>query len=150
VFFVAILFSSQSVFALGTSDKPQTGLDTTVLKITNTAGTAIPVTTELARTDQQMEIGLMYRKSVPAGSGMLFIYKQDVIMHFWMKNTLVPLSIAYISSGGVIKEIHDMQPQSLANIDSAHYVRYALEVPQGWFAANHIEAGCTIAGLPEE
>ena len=75
---------------------------------------------------------------------MLFVFENDQILNFWMKNTPTPLSIAYISKDGKIKDILDMQPFSLADITSSGYVRYALEVPQGWFKKNGISVGDAI------
>jgi uncharacterized protein len=92
------------------------------------------VKAEIAVTDAQREQGLMYRKTLKDGEGMLFIFQSDQILSFWMKNTLVPLSIAYIAYDGRILEIYDMQPGNLDPVRSSRSVRYALEVPQGWFS----------------
>ena len=86
----------------------------------------------------------MYRKKIPEGTGMLFVFEQDQILSFWMKNTPTPLSIAYIDSQGKIRDIFDMKPYSLAPIQSTSSVRYALEVPQGWFKKNAITVGDSI------
>jgi uncharacterized membrane protein (UPF0127 family) len=75
----------------------------------------------------------MYRKSLDDGKGMLFVFDRDESLSFWMKNTLIPLSIAFIASDGRILEIRDMEPESLTPVHSSRSVRYALEVPQGWF-----------------
>jgi len=75
---------------------------------------------------------------------MLFIFERDEILSFWMKNTLIPLSIAYISSDGWILEIHNMEPHNLNPIRSGRSARYALEVPQGWFGRVGITAGCRL------
>ena len=88
---------------------------------------------EIARTPAQMQQGYMYRKEVKDGEAMLFIYERDEILSFWMKNTLVPLSIAYITQDGRILEIYDMEPGNLNSVRSSRSARYALEVPQGWF-----------------
>lgn len=83
----------------------------------------------------------MERKNIPAGTGMVFIFERDQILNFWMKNTPTPLSIAYIDSRGTIRDIFDMTPFSLSSVTSTVSVRYALEVPQGWFAKNGIKPG---------
>ena len=83
----------------------------------------------------------MYRKSIPFGTGMLFVFEKDQILSFWMKNTPHPLSIAYINSKGRIIDIFDMTPYSVNSIVSTGYSRYALEVPQGWFEKNGIKRG---------
>ena len=87
----------------------------------------------------------MNRKKIPDGTGMIFIFEQDQILSFWMKNTPHPLSIAYIDSKGRIRNIFDMTPYSLSSVVSTVSVRYALEVPQGWFKNNNIQVGDTIS-----
>jgi len=99
------------------------------------------VIAEIARTPQERELGLMFRKKLEDGQGMLFVFELDERLSFWMKNTLVPLSIAYIAQDGIIREILDMKPQSLASVPSQYYVRYALEVPQGWFSRAGVRVG---------
>jgi uncharacterized membrane protein (UPF0127 family) len=86
----------------------------------------------------------MYRKKLPDGEGMIFIYDRDQQMSFWMKNTLIPLSIAFIASDGRIIEIRDMQPHDLSAVKSSRSVRYALETPQGWFDRAGVKAGDVI------
>lgn len=103
---------------------------------------------EIADTDDSRRLGLMHRESLPEGQGMLFVFEQDQRLSFWMKNTHIPLSIAYISSDGIIREIHDMTPLSLDAIRSSRSVRYALEVNQGAFEAAGIEPGDRVV-LPE-
>ncbi len=94
---------------------------------------SVTVVAELARASQEQAVGLMFRKSLADGKGMLFVYENDRRLSFWMKNTLIPLSIAYLAADGTIREIHDMEPRSLKAVNSTRSVRYALEVPQGWF-----------------
>ena len=103
------------------------------------------VEAEIAASVDERAEGLMWRKEVPDGSGMIFVYPRDERMSFWMKNTLVPLSIAFIDSRGVLREILDMKPQDLTPVKSGGYRRYALEVPQGWFAKNGIAAGSSLS-----
>jgi uncharacterized membrane protein (UPF0127 family) len=93
----------------------------------------VPVIAEIAQSDAQRQQGLMHRKVLKDGEGMLFIFERDQILSFWMKNTLIPLSIAYIANDGRILEIHDMEPGNLNPVSSSRSARYALEVPQGWF-----------------
>ena len=83
----------------------------------------------------------MERKKIPDNTGMIFIWDKDQILSFWMKNTPHPLSIAYIDSKGKIRDIFDMKPYSLESVVSTVSVRYALEVPQGWFEKNNIHPG---------
>jgi uncharacterized membrane protein (UPF0127 family) len=109
----------------------------------------VPVIAELARTDEQRQQGLMYRRSLKDGEGMLFIFERDQVLSFWMKNTLIPLSIAYISGDGRILEVHDMEPGNLNPVTSSRSARYALEVPQGWFGRAGLRPGdrLDISGL---
>ena len=86
----------------------------------------------------------MFRKDIPDGTGMLFIFEKEQLLAFWMKNTPHPLSIAYIDSKGKIRNIFDMTPYSTASIVSTVSVRYALEVPQGWYKKNGITEGDTV------
>ncbi len=96
---------------------------------------------EIARTQEELQKGLMDRRTLPAYSGMLFVFDNDRRLSFWMKNTLVPLSIAYLSSDGVVKEMYTMVPESLAPVNSKHFVRYALELPKGSFVRSGVHIG---------
>lgn len=96
---------------------------------------------ELATSDQQQETGLMFRTTLADNQGMLFVFDKDAQRVFWMKNTLIPLSIAYISAIGEIKIILDMKPQSLDTVPSIYAVRYALEVPLGAFERAGVKVG---------
>ncbi|MBO4438616.1 MAG: DUF192 domain-containing protein [Spirochaetaceae bacterium] len=115
--------------------------DKTTLQIICRNGKTKTVKVELAITPQEQQTGFMFRKDIPDGTGMLFIFEKEQLLAFWMKNTPTPLSIAYIDSNGIIKDIFDMQPFSLETIASTTKARYALEVPQGWFAKEGIEVG---------
>lgn len=86
----------------------------------------------------------MYRESIPDDRGMLFIFSRRKPLSFWMRNTLVPLSIAFISDDGRILEIRHMRPKDESSTQSTHEVRYALEVPRGWFDRAGAEVGDTI------
>lgn len=104
-------------------------------------GTIVTLKVEMAVTEEQRQHGFMNRNHIPDGTGMLFIFDSDQILSFWMKNTPAPLSIAYITSRGKIRDIFDMKPYSLASVTSSGSVKYALEVPQGWYEKNGISAG---------
>ena len=104
-------------------------------------GFRFTIDAEIARTQAQQQQGLMYRRELDDGKGMLFVYERDQMMSFWMRNTLVPLSIAFISQDGRILEIYDMEPESLELVRSSRSARYALEVPQGWFERVGISIG---------
>lgn len=116
-------------------------LPKTELTITKNDSTTITLNVEIAKTQETREYGYMNRKNIPDGTGMIFVFEQDQILSFYMKNTPHPLSIAYIDSHGKIRDIFDMKPFSLASIISTSSVRYALEVPQGWFDKNGIKKG---------
>jgi uncharacterized membrane protein (UPF0127 family) len=116
-------------------------LETRELTIRRADGKTITLQAEVARSDEEKQQGLMHRKSLADGWGMLFVFDRDQIMSFWMKNTLIPLSIAYIKSDGSILEIWDMRPLDESPIRSSRGVRYALEAPQGWFERMGIGAG---------
>lgn len=109
--------------------------------IRTASGNDITVAAELAVTDEQRQRGFMERRTIPDGTGMLFVFENDQILRFWMKNTPHPLSIAYIDRDGTIRDIFDMTPFSLSSVVSTVSVRYALEVPQGWFAKAGVRAG---------
>ena len=105
-------------------------------------------TVEIAATQEARAQGLMFRESLPEDAGMLFVFDRDGQQSFWMENTLIPLSIAYISHTGEIREIYDLAPRSRRSVQSIHAVRYALEVNQGTFEKLGIKPGYIIA-LPE-
>lgn len=109
--------------------------------ITRSDGSQIKVKAEVAEKEEERNHGFMERKNIPDGTGMLFVFEKEQILSFWMKNTPHPLSIAYIDNRGKIRNIYDMTPFSLTPIKSTSSVRYALEVPQGWFDANNIKVG---------
>ena len=118
-----------------------TKLNTIDLKFTTSQGKEVPINVEIAKTPTERNFGFMERKTIPEGTGMIFVFEYDQILSFWMKNTPHPLSIAYIDSRGKIRDIFDMTPYSLASIKSSTSVRYAVEVPQGWFEKNDIKVG---------
>lgn len=105
--------------------------------------------TEIADTPQTMRLGLMFRSSLGENEGMLFVFPEPRQASFWMRNTYLPLSIAYIDSHGRILEMYDMQPLDETSIVSASdQILYALEVNQGWFKNRNIQIGAQIQGLP--
>jgi uncharacterized protein len=118
------------------TDSPNPKLATSLIKV----GSA-EVLAEIATTAVEQERGLMFRSSLPDGTGMLFIFNRDQQLGFWMKNTKLPLSLAYISSSGTIRQIVDLVPHSLASVQSDFSVRYALEVPRGWFERAGVKVG---------
>ncbi|WP_083384141.1 MULTISPECIES: DUF192 domain-containing protein [Cupriavidus] len=140
---LAALTATTLAFAQGAAAQAQTGLP----EIQLTAG-MYAIQTEVAATPESREIGLMYRKTMPASHGMLFVFEQKAGNCFWMKNTDLPLSIAFLADDGTIVNIEDMAPQTEDNHCPRAAVRYALEMNQGWFKQKGIKAGARIGGLP--
>ena len=91
--------------------------------------------------------GLMYRKSMPQGAGMVFVFDETAAHCMWMKNTLIPLSVAFIDEAGAIINIADMQPHSEQSHCAARPARYALEMNKGWFVQRGIKPGTKLRGL---
>ena len=110
---------------------------------------AITLEAEVADETDERTIGLMGREELAEGQGMLFVFREPQPLDFWMRGTLIPLSIAYINAAGVIREVHDLKPLDETPARSAFRdLLYALEVPQGWFHKNKILPGDRILGLP--
>lgn len=103
-----------------------------------------PMTVEIAASGDQRFMGLSFRRSMPDDAGMLFVYQRERPLTFTMRNTLIPLSIAFVSKDLVINEIHDMNVGPGQLFPSRQPAQYALEVNQGWFARNGIKAGSQI------
>ena len=99
------------------------------------------IDTQLATTPAQRQIGLMHRKEMPQHEGMLFVFEQPAQQCFWMKNTLLPLTAAFVDDDGTIVNLADMKPQTLDSHCSTKQVRYVLEMNQGWFAKKGIKPG---------
>jgi len=122
---------------------PQPKLDT----VTLSAGMH-NIRAEVARTPMQTQTGMMYRREMAQSEGMLFVFDGLERRCFWMKNTLLPLSIAFIADDGRVVSLADMQPQSEESHCSAEPVRFALEMNQGWFAKRGIKPGFKLKGPP--
>lgn len=136
---IALLFACISLASCKSKKLPVKDI-----KIVRQDGTEFTVKAEIAEKPEDRNQGFMGRKTIPDGTGMLFVFEKDQILSFWMKNTPHPLSIAYIDSKGKIRNIFDMTPYSTASIVSTVSVRYALEVPQGWYKKNGITEGDTV------
>ncbi|SNS36411.1 hypothetical protein SAMN06265795_102386 [Noviherbaspirillum humi] len=103
---------------------------------------------EVAARDAERQQGLMFREKMGANEGMVFLFEAPAGVCMWMKNTLIPLSVAFIDENGQIVNIEDMQPQTLDSHCARKPVRYALEMNQGWFKSKNIKPGMRIEGLP--
>ena len=101
---------------------------------------------QVAIAPQERQTGLMHRKEMPAHEGMLFVFEQPATQCFWMKNTLLPLTAAFVADDGTIVNLADMKPQTEDSHCSAKPVRYVLEMNQGWFAKRGIKAGSKLGG----
>ena len=103
---------------------------------------------EVAASEQHQQQGLMFRKTLGQNDGMLFVYRAPAQVCMWMKNTLIPLSVAFIDGDGRIVNVEEMQPQTLDSHCGKKPVRYALEMNRGWFRQKNLKPGDLIDGLP--
>ena len=99
------------------------------------------VLAEIADTNRSRQIGLMHRQFMPEHRGMLFVFAEPQQLCFWMRNTLIPLSIAYLDENAKVIDIFDMQPLDENSVCSSSPAQFALEVNQGWFERNHVQVG---------
>jgi uncharacterized protein len=141
---VALALSLSLAFSAASA---QTGPQPRLRTIDLQAGIHI-IKTELAVTPEQQATGMMFRKEMGTNEGMLFVNEEASVRCFWMRNTLIPLSIAFIADDGSIVNIADMEPRSEKSHCSAQPVRYALEMNVGWFAKRGLKAGSRLAGAP--
>ena len=130
-------------FDVSAQDGPQLNLQ----RVKLSAGMNV-IDAQLALTPEQRQIGLMLRKDMPQHEGMLFVFEQPSQQCFWMKNTLLPLTAAFVTDDGTIVNLADMKPQNLDAHCSTQPVRYVLEMNQGWFAKKAIKAGSRLGGPP--
>lgn len=135
------LLLAGSLASAQSSSGPQLGLARTQL----TAGMH-RLDVQLAQTPEQRQIGLMWRKDMPLHEGMLFVFEQASTQCFWMRNTLIPLTAAFVEDDGTIVNLADMQPQSDESHCSSKPVRFVLEMNQGWFAKRQIKPGAKLGG----
>ena len=103
---------------------------------------------QVATSNATRATGLMFRKEMPQTEGMLFVFEQAAVQCFWMKNTFLPLSTAFVADDGTIVNLADMKPQTTDSHCSSKPVRYVLEMNQGWFAKKGIKAGSKLSGKP--
>lgn len=136
-------FAAATAVSAFAQNGPQPRLPTVDL----TAGMHV-IKAEVAMTPEQQSVGMMFRAEMGANEGMLFVNEDAGVRCFWMRNTLIPLSIAFIDDGGRIVNIADMQPRSEASHCSGKPVRFALEMRQGWFAKRGLGPGFKLTGAP--
>lgn len=139
--FLAIAVTATSVAAAG-EVQSASGLPTLALSVNGHKLTA-----EVARTPETRATGLMNRFSLKPDTGMLFVFERPEPLAFWMKNTFIPLSIAFIDAEGRILNIDDMAPRTEASHWSRGPALYALEMKKGWFAERGIRSGDRVEGV---
>lgn len=135
------------LFAIGTLGVASPGATAELPTTTLTIGSHKAIA-EVATTPDQRSVGLMNRFSLKPDHGMLFVFERSEPLGFWMKNTFVALSIAFIAEDGRIINIEDMKPQTENSHMSKGPARYALEMRKGWFAERGIGPGAVVKGLP--
>ena len=143
-FYIIFLVALLPAFLSCSAHSPVSNKNTYEIKINDKTSHA-----EVAFTQKGRTIGLMFRDKLDNDHGMLFIFPQEKNLSFWMKNTKIPLSIAFINSKEIITQIDSMTPYSLMSHTSKEKVKYALEMEQGWFRKNGIEIGSKVAFSPE-
>lgn len=116
-------------------------------RVTLNAGMHL-IQAQVASSSEQRNTGLMHRQDMPANEGMLFVFEQPAQQCFWMKNTLLPLTAAFVADDGTIVNLADMKPQALDSHCSTKPVRYVLEMHQGWFTQKGLRPGSKLAGSP--
>ncbi|MFZ2739110.1 MAG: DUF192 domain-containing protein [Burkholderiaceae bacterium] len=124
-------------------DQPQLNLQRTTLQVG-----MHQIDTQLAISPEQRAIGLMFRQNMPQHEGMLFVFEQASVQCFWMKNTLLPLTAAFVAEDGRIVNLVDMKPQTTDSHCSSEPVRFVLEMNQSWFSKKGIKAGFKLQGKP--
>ena len=140
----AVRFLAASLALMALSAHADVAFKTAHVKV---AGHDLKV--ELAQTDEQRQQGLMFRKSLGRNDGMLFVFDEPAYHAMWMKNTLIPLSVAFIDTNGEILNVLDMEPQTLDTHMAAGPAVYAIETNKGWFAERKVKAGDKVTGLPK-
>ncbi len=123
------------------TDGPRFGPGGQLIRVASVRVGGVPVSVEIADTPALREKGLMQRDSLPEDGGMLFVYADEQMRSFWMRNTRIPLDIAFIDRNGSIVSIEQMEPQTDENTISSAPAMFALEMNQGWFEANGVGVG---------
>lgn len=146
----AVLLAAAAVALLASMSGPlraQARAQPALPAVKLTAGIHV-ITAEAATNSQSRTIGLMHRERLAPNHGMLFVFEDKAQQCFWMRNTIVPLTIAFIEDDGTILQLTDMAPKSEVSHCSQRPVRYALEMEQGWFGKRGIAPGAKVGGLP--
>lgn len=138
---LAVVVALGSPLWAGAQEAPQMNLQRTKLSV----GMHV-IDVQVALTPEQRQTGLMLRKNMPQHEGMIFVFERAGQQCFWMKNTLLPLTAAFVADDGTIVNLADMKPQTTDTHCSAQPVRYVLEMNKGWFAKKGIKAGAKLGG----
>jgi uncharacterized protein len=138
---LASLIIAATALPAAAQDQPQMQLP----RVTLSAGMH-QIDAQVAQTFDQRMTGLMFRKEMPQHEGMLFVFEQPTVQCFWMRNTFLPLTAAFIADDGTVVNLADMKPQALDSHCSAKPVRFVLEMNQGWFAKKGIKPGMKLSG----
>lgn len=137
----ALLVLPAALVGFAHAQTPQSDLQ----RIRLTAG-MYQIDAQVAKTPEQRQIGLMFRKEMPQSEGMVFVFEQPATQCFWMRNTLLPLTAAFVADDGRIVNLVDMQPMTEDSHCSKEPVRFVLEMNQGWFARKNIKEGTKLGG----
>jgi len=140
---VAALALVSAALASHAQESPQMNLPRVALSVG-----MYQIDAQVAQTSAEHQTGLMHRTEMPQHEGMLFVFPQPRQQCFWMKNTLLPLTAAFVADDGTIVNLADMKPQTTDAHCSTKPVRYVLEMNQGWFAKKNIKAGSRLTGSP--
>lgn len=149
---ITTLFRSLALACAALGGLPAVAQDGPQLNLPRVALSAgmFQIDAQVALSPEQRAVGLMYRKEMPQHEGMLFVFEEPSVQCFWMKNTLLPLTAAFVADDGTIANLVDMKPQTTDSHCSVRPVRYVLEMNQGWFAKKGIKAGAKLGGKPFE
>lgn len=137
----------QTVFALFTMSLTAVAFAQSAMPVIDLSIGMYRIESEVAANDQHRQLGLMNRKEMPVQHGMLFVFDQENTHCMWMRNTLLPLSVAFVDGQGRIINIEDMQPQTDDNHCAKQPARYALEMNLGWFEKRGIKRGTKLNGI---
>jgi uncharacterized protein len=140
-FLAAVAFAIAAVLTPASAQEPQSNLPRVKLSVG-----MYQIDAQVAQTGDEHMTGLMFRKEMPQNEGMLFVFEQPTVQCFWMKNTLLPLTAAFVADDGTIVNLEDMKPQTTESHCSKKPVRFVLEMNQGWFTKKGIKPGMKLSG----
>ena len=148
IFYMVLVTASAMMKTDVFSLSPRNKISYWEIEFTNVKKQKVSLFCELAVTKKEKARGLMFRKRLDKNAGMVFIYSKPRVMHFWMRNTGIPLSIAFVSKEHIITEIYDMKAYDERIVSSSTKVIYAIEANRGWFKKNYIFPRTKIKIIP--